>query len=481
MEGGVMIVMTEFKKRIRITSLNNGVNRFRSFLKNSDSERRSELFLCCCAENKVHGIYRNGSLRAQNVMLPSEQQTVSLEMLKKCTSILLLPKSHYLVKVLEVPKVVPEEVPAMLRLEVEAQVPPEYGCVEISYRELLSGREGYNKYEVYIARRETLDQKLSELAKYGLEPQTILPTAVAWAALSQLQDRADFYVTFEDKSHLEVTAFYADGSLAIRTISLASGLERELSDFIRPFLIHSSSGPNPLKVGWIGNDCPFHMNNDRVIFTDLTYLIRSEESDVTEIADNTLEQLCSRILYHYKDQRTLHTGNLLPNEKVVQQVQRAVYKRFISAAMVFLFSLLVIYSSLKVAIFRYQRFSSQLSNNISLIKTEGEEVGRRIDQLRAIQNARLTSDDFYDVLAGLYNTTPQNAITYSQVELTDQGMILHRGQAESLSQPFALPEKMEKEPVFEEVLLRDAGQSKRGDGSVTEFRIDCKLKRMKSR
>jgi hypothetical protein len=186
-------------------------------------------------------------------------------------------------------------------------------------------------------------------------------------------------------------------------------------------------------------------------------------------------------LYHYNDERVFYTGNLLPNEKAIQQVQRIFYKHFIAAAMVVVCSLLVIYGSLKIAIFRYERFSSDLNKKISLIKTEGEEVGRRIDQLRAIQTARRTRNDFYDVLTGLYNSTPQDAITYSQVELTEEGVIHLRGQAKMLSQPFAMPEKLEKETIFEQVLLKDAGQAKRGGRSITEFRIDCKLRRTELR
>ena len=100
----------------------------------------------------------------------------------------------------------------------------------------------------------------------------------------------------------------------------------------------------------------------------------------------------------------------------------------------------------------------------------------RIEQLRAVRAARSTDRDFYRVLSGLYEATPEG-VSYSQVNLGAEGGLHLRGQAESLAMPFLLPERLEAQEAFEQVLLQDAGQVKKAGGSVTEFRIDCRLSR----
>jgi hypothetical protein len=466
MEGRNMILIGKMKNKIRIPFT----------LSKKDSARN--LFIYCIVDGKVKGVYRDTDSAVKNVLLPdTTSEAIPLETLKKSRNILLLPKSRYLVRVLEVPKVVQEETSTMLHLEVEAQVPEEYGKVEISYREIPSEREGYCRYEVYIARRDELMSMIDDLAKLGLQPEIILPTAIAWSVLPDLPDRADIYAISEDENRMEIISFCPDRTIALRTISLASGIERELSDFIRPFL----GKTGPLAIGWIGANVPSHMANDQIHIKDLTYLIQPEYDESGKSSKFPLELFCSRILSTYRDDNVLHMGNLLPQQMVVQKVHRTIYRQFLAAASMFLVSLMLIYVALKIEVYRYQQFQSNLTHKIALIKTEGEEVGRRIDQLKAIQTARITRQDFSDILDGLYTATPQNSITYNQVELTDTGIIHLRGQAESLSLPFVLPEKLEKEHAFEEVLLKDAGQTKRGNGSVTEFRIDCKLKRAETR
>jgi len=126
--------------------------------------------------------------------------------------------------------------------------------------------------------------------------------------------------------------------------------------------------------------------------------------------------------------------------------------------------------------FRYGRVRRSLGERISAIRAEGQTIGRRIEQLRAVRAARSTDRDFYRVLSGLYEATPEG-VSYSQVNLGAEGGLHPRGQAESLAMPFLLPERLEAQEAFEQVLLQDAGQVKKAGGSVTEFRIDCRLSR----
>ncbi len=251
----------------------------------------SEIFVCQLSDGLVCGVHlrRLGSgIEANSVTFTTDEDSSSFlgKLGTKCPVVALLPKSKYLIKVLEVPKVLPEEVNAMLKLEAEALLPPEFGTVEISYRQLQPSKEGYQKCEVYISRHAELNEYLSFLAKFGVRPDWVLPGAIAWVGAFDVSDRPDLFAAAINSNVMEVAALYEDRAVAVRTIDVATGLDRGLVDFIRPFLVHSSAQTAPLVIGWIGNHCPNHLESNRVIFKNLNSLIPAVEVAQAEGAQN---------------------------------------------------------------------------------------------------------------------------------------------------------------------------------------------------
>jgi hypothetical protein len=146
------------------------------------------------------------------------------------------------------------------------------------------------------------------------------------------------------------------------------------------------------------------------------------------------------------------------------------------AAIFFCAALAIAFAALRVSLTRSQALEADLSAGIARIKSDGEAVERQIRQLAAVRSARASRNDLSRVAAGLVEATPPE-VTYSQIELTETGRLRLLGQATSLSMPFLMPERLEKQPAFRDVMLYDAGQQKRAEGSVAEFRIECNLRR----
>jgi hypothetical protein len=133
-------------------------------------------------------------------------------------------------------------------------------------------------------------------------------------------------------------------------------------------------------------------------------------------------------------------------------------------------------ASLQIATSRYQRIKTELVGQVDVISSQGQSVGQRIEQLETVRSLRARRHDMAAVLGGLLDATPPG-VTYSQLDLDREGLLRLRGQAESLSLPFLLPEKLSEQPMFESVLLQDAAQVKKAGGSVVEFRLEAKLRR----
>ena len=91
---------------------------------------------------------------------------------------------------------------------------------------------------------------------------------------------------------------------------------------------------------------------------------------------------------------------------------------------------------------RYESKNAQLAADIAAIQTAGAAIGREIDQLKAVRAATSTQNHFVDVLDGLYKATPQG-VSYSQIDLNDDGILRLRAQAKSLSLLLVLPESLE--------------------------------------
>ena len=120
---------------------------------------------------------------------------------------------------------------------------------------------------------------------------------------------------------------------------------------------------------------------------------------------------------------------------------------------------------------------AELDSAITRIAVDGERVGLKLEQLELMAEAERSRDDFARLISSLDQANPGAALSYSQVELTDEGAVRLRGQADSLALPFELPQRLEDQAGLRRVSLRDAGQAQRGEGSVTEFRMDAELVR----
>ena len=403
---------------------------------------------------------------------------------KNCPIVAILPKSHYLVKVLEIPNVSADQVAKILSLECEAALPSGFGSAESSYHPLPGRDDRRRRYEVYVSRRQLLKGYLNSLAELGIYPKLVLPSAVIWRRVLARSAEVDLLVASSNgNAQAEVASLGADGTISIRTFEASgnSGLfsiNHGVIDCIRSILNHTRCDSSPVKIGWIGKACPSLTANGRAVLEDMTqrFLPSFQDTD-DEKTTEPLACMAASSLLGTNDQEMLATANLLPREIVLRRSQRSVYKQLALGVVSVLLGIVLLYAALKIGSFRYDRLNVELSDRIMLIKTEGEMAGRRVTQLRAIHAALATNNRFYDVILGLYNATPKG-VTYSHIELAESGQLQIRGQAESVSQPFLLPEKLGSQPMFDQVVLRSVGQERKGSGSVTRFRLKCSVRPM---
>ncbi|MGE5608214.1 MAG: hypothetical protein ACM359_03080 [Bacillota bacterium] len=448
--------------------------------------RLTQVFVCLPLEGAVHGIHlrlqRSGrESRAIRIAAVSEWKKASKELGGRCPVVAILPKSLYLVRTVELPPVAGEEVSPMLKLEVGAHLPPEFGAVEISYRPLDPRKEGNPGYESYVARRQELNDYLARLIAVGIYPDLILPSCVVWSLLLDQAQGTDLLVASLGAEQLEAASRSPVGAVNIRTIAAGHGdgraeiIQRSLIEYVRSLLMQRSLEREAVAIGWFGSGCPSHLANGRILFRDIAEVlpgIRGTEEPADAVS-LTLRCFAEGLLAAGEDW-ALQLSNLLPSEVVDRKQQRAVRRLTLLGGLLVLLACVLAGVALKIASHRYRARMADLSARIALIRREGESVGRRIEQLQAIQAARATCNDFTQVIAGLCDSAPAG-LSYSNIDMDEDGRIRLQGQAESLAMAFLLPEQLEKQGGFLDVQPGDAARSRKGEGTIAEFRVNCRL------
>jgi type II secretory pathway component PulL len=397
---------------------------------------------------------------------------------KKGPVVLVLPKSHYLVKKLPAAAVAQDEMHGMLELAAEAALPPQFGPVEISYRRLKAQSGQAACCEVYISRREALEDCLRGLETLGVRPDYILPSAVVWqCALSGCVD-TDLLVVRTSRDAAEAAGLCDDSACSVRRLMLTegdpAGFHRQLIECIRSV---NGKGVNPsaaVNVGCVGEIPACWVPKEAVVFRNVGHQFSSDDDGAGPTVP--LSRMAGCVLREIASQGLLQTANLLPRRLTLGAKARGVRRRLCLSAAALLVALLGFDAALRIATARYRGVNEDLFQRISRIKTEGETVGWQMAQLESIQALRASGGDLLGVIGALAAGTPKE-VSYSDVELTEDGAIRLRGQADSVSLPFLLPESLQKQAQFRRVALQSVGQKQQGAGAATDFRLDCILDR----
>jgi hypothetical protein len=399
---------------------------------------------------------------------------------KKSIVVVCLPKSKYLTKTLHIPQVQPDEVAMVLKLEAEAQLPADYGSIEIAYTPLAGHEEnGCRSYWVYICQKEVMDRCLSDLSVDSVMPQMILPGSICWQQFFRQYPDFNAVAVPVDENCIEVSFPDTQGRLVTRAVFARpeEGAESRIICCIGSALGSGFAGDKDFSIGWFAPDQSVQTGSGRIRFVHLPEILRhSVLKEEALFRRHPGPMLAANLLLQDSFGRIESTENLVPSEWLKRFQVHRLYWKTAAGFLAILLGLAVVFAALQISVYRYERSTEQLHSKIERIQQEGLYAGKQIDQLKAVHAAVKTRNDFNDVLLGLYEATP-SGVTYSHIELLRTGEVVLRGNSPSLSSLFLLPERLEKQTLFERVQLVDAGQTSRSGGSIAEFVIRMQFTR----
>jgi len=377
---------------------------------------------------------------------------------------ILLPRNCYLTRLLELPATSKAETQTMVRLEVEAWLPPEYGPAEVSYR-CLSRSPQNVLLEVYILRQ-------SDAARCaGCVPRLIIPSAAIWPLLRGCCQMDALLVIPHGGDVYEVVGPDANGACPTRLITAPPAAltdtlaecARSMTPFARPICP---------ALAWLGQ--PPRGVSDRFHCVDVLAGLRGNTDLPSEGDDPAIATLLAAgaIVLNPQYEGLLGHVNLLPQSFIARaQRRQTVGWLFLSTATLAL-AILLFTAALRLSAWRHASRLAELHATMAGIRTESESIQEQLQHLQLVAATQATHTVFPRILAALLEASPDAGLSYGQLDVNADGRVRLHGQAQSLALPFLLPQRLEALPQVKDVLLRDAGQVKKGAGSVTEFSLE---------
>ena len=421
--------------------------------------------------DSVYATRRNGDEITTGIHFEAGS-TAPLES-RKLPAFLILPKSDYLVREVELPAVEQDEVRLALELEVETNVPPRYGDVELSYRRLETRDVGTHRFVVYVARRAVLEHQLRVARECGLIVRGVIPTALLWDRFVQRDNAPRLFVAADDGG-MEVASYRQEEGLHLRSFQSHTTADNDTQlhprfvDYVRSLLAKPHWNA-PLTVEWMGAGCP-QINGQSTIRTVLCQTLPPSHA---EVASRPVLHIAAQTIPGLADD-TIAKANLLPIAMQKAAGRSRVIRNFAVSGIFVALTVATLLIAMKILILRNERIADELSANIASIRIDGVALERRARDVSTALELNKSRHVLTLIIEALLQATPRG-LTYNHVELSSDGSVRLRGQAQSLSMPFLLPSALEESPRFSNALLRDAALTRRANGAATDFRIDCKF------
>lgn len=126
---------------------------------------------------------------------------------------------------------------------------------------------------------------------------------------------------------------------------------------------------------------------------------------------------------------------------------------------------------------RMERLARQTEAQIAPHVGVASQVAAKREQLTAARHQLDSRDLPLRILTSLAEVTPSGVFFY-KVSLAADNTVVVDGVADSLHLAFEFPEYLKKCPLFTQIQLNYAQQSKAGEQSVVEFRCTCRARRL---
>ncbi|MEM1330082.1 MAG: hypothetical protein AAGG07_05940 [Planctomycetota bacterium] len=358
----------------------------------------------------------------------------------------------------------PGSVGDMIRLRAEADAPSAFRPCEVAYRSIGTDTdEGQTRFEVCIARAHDIESASVAAKERGQAVCAMVPTAWLWAIASRRATAGKIWATERPDGAWEYCA-QSTADQAHVAFHGANHTPDEAEEAATEVALAARlDGPSPSKLMAAPPDA-----SSGVVHADTDEALGIEKIpwEALELATGGLSEMLSA---------GGSAAGFSPGADRATALTRRRIRRTVVALASFAGAFGAVVGGFSISSERNIAETERLLESSAGIRVAGRAVEHRLEQLGVVAETRTTRGHFARVLVGLHRASPAEGLSFSRIELQRDGKVVLRGQADALSLPFQLPERLEADRAFADVVLTDAGQSRRGRGTVSEFSAEARL------
>lgn len=418
--------------------------------------------------------------------------------LEKHSIITFIPRHLTNVRILELPSTDPKEINDMVNLQLGKQTPYSKEEIVSAHDIIDTGREGYIKVMLVIARRNIVSERVETLEKSGLAVEKVALSSegvLDWfsigyeSAIKQYYSQAfaiididsnysDFMVIRKEKMVFSRNIFIGANNLTEDKSQWQDKLVEELgrsleryrneekgTKIVRIFLAGAARNIGGLDA-FLGSKLDIPAET-----TDPVRNIRIKKN-IGILPDETCKLISSSALYGMALAGGVPDLDLTPPEAKIHRMMEEKRKSLTVMGAMFALIAMVLSSILLTDIYNKSIYLNKLKKNISKIEKTADEVRRmrmRIDLVEKRLDARGTS---VNVLNEIYKLTPKE-IYYNNVVLEEKKQAVLKGRANAMSDVFRFVTTLENSPYFKNAKTTYTTTKMEEGVEYADFEIIC--------
>ncbi len=412
--------------------------------------------------------------------------------------IIYIPRNLVTIRILELPSTDPREINDMVNLQVSKQTPYSKEEIFSTHKILDSGREGYTKVMLVIARRNIVTERVATLQSAGIDVGKVAVSTEGvynWFTIAYMQEASSD--TFLSDIILDVDSNYSD-FIVIRkkelvfTRSILIGANQLLEEFDKwqdkfiEEVKHSlelyqseEKGVKAVKIFLSGagkniKDLANLLSARLDVPVEPAVEVKNMrlKDGINVLQDPNFNFISVSALFGIAIKHKEISLDLTPPELRIQ-INMAEKSRQL-LIMGILFTSIVMVSSLFIltSIYSKNSYLSELKDKIAKIEKDAtavEKMRLRINMVEKRLNAKAAS---INILNEIYKLTPKEMYLTS-INIEEKNKTILRGRANAMSDVFKYVTTLEASDLFDNVSATYTSTKKENNIEYTEFEITC--------
>jgi Tfp pilus assembly PilM family ATPase len=410
----------------------------------------------------------------------------------------IIPTQSVITKNIEIPSVNPQEIKEIINLQAGRHTPFSREEVIVDYIEIGTFRQSYTKILLVIVARQVIKRQFDIINKAGLKLQKVLFGSEALAhqgqaILKQSSPNFPAAIVNIDAASSDFTVTFKNKLLFVRSIPIGAGQllddkERSQVKFAeeikRSLEAYQNEDIEKMPMQVILTGASQEWKEFEVILGDVVHLPVSVESyfksTTVKIPQEKTASFAGQVSFlglisslNKSDEMKI---NLIPEEIKLRRALEERGKDLIKSGIFVLFAFVLVFFIFTSKIYFKNTYLANLQANYKSLDADARKLDDDFSRISLIKSYLSKRGLSLEALTALYDVTPLG-IEFSDIRFDEQGKFSLKGTAESMSVVFSFVDTMEKTKYFKDVKTRYTTKRKEGLRDVTDFEINCMLKK----